>query len=433
MVKKIHLVPLGCPKAMTDAEEILANFVSFGFQNTVNAAEADLIIINTCSFIKEAKEEAISTIFEYADFPKAKIVVSGCLPQRYPGLSAKIPEVHAWLDSTNRADIKKIIDTLGFTTSNSSEQTFSGKRFPVERGCSAYLKLSEGCTRRCSFCSIPGFKGNLVSKKPDEIILEAEQLIKEGVREINLVSQDTSSYGSDLYGEDRSGKHLKELLKELLPIKNLLRLRIMYLYPKQLKTEFYEFMAEQPGICNYIDMPMQHCNREILKRMGRPGSSEDYYLELQKIRQIFPDVAIRSAFITGFPGETEQQHQELLKFIELCRFDWLGIFAYSREEGTIAATYKNRIHHMTSRKRKRELLLKYENARNTNTRLPKIQNVLLEENIGSNQWLGRSEFQAPEVDGCILVKNYCGQVGELVKVSICGESNDFDLEAEVIK
>lgn len=427
---KVHLVPLGCPKAMVDAEEILAGFVNCGFQNTCHATEADIIIINTCSFINDAKKEALQTIFEYEKAFPAKIVVAGCLAQRYPELVSKLPEVHGWLPKSKQTDIQNLIHQLGFRQTNNLEQTDLLSRIPVERNFAAYVKISEGCNRRCTFCSIPSFKGALASKSIEQIMTETESLIKTGVKEINLVSQDTCSYGQDIYGLNNNGEHLKALIKELLSIKDLYRLRLMYLYPSILPTSFYEFMAAQNKICRYIDMPMQHCNSDILQKMGRRGNRQVYYQEIQKLRQIFPHSAIRSAFISGFPDETEEQHQELLSFIAACQFDWLGVFGYSREENTVAANYTNMVHHRRIARRKRELLDKYRDVRPSYEHLPREQTVLLEEYLGNNQYLGRNEFQAPEVDGCVFVKNCSAQLGDMVRVTICGESNEFDLEAE---
>ncbi len=429
--KRVHMAHLGCAKNMVDSEIHLANFHKLGFESVEEPEEADLVIINTCGFIQSAKEQSIDTIFSMTGMKKAKVVVTGCLYQRYQDLSSQMPEVNGWLKSNTMEEVSQLILDLGFDIPKGEYFSNGYDRVLMENSSHAYLRIAEGCNKNCSFCSIPGFKGRMASRTIESLVSEANDLIHKGVRELNLVSQDTANYGSDIYGVAKGGGPLKTLLKELvaLPIH---RIRLLYLYPLWLNHDFFEFMASEPKICNYIDMPLQHASSKVLKAMKRPGSKAEYINEMQTIRSIFNgDVALRSTFIVGFPGEKDEDFQELKSFVQEVRFDWLGAFTYSQEESTSSHKLKNDVHHRTKQKRHKELISAYEQTRQTiPSPVGSIRNVLLEEEI-NGVWMGRSQYEAPEVDGVIYVNTSHGSVGKAMDVRIDAEL-EFDLEASEI-
>ncbi len=427
MNHKVHLAHLGCAKNMVDSEIFLAHFHRLGFSQTENPDDADLVLVNTCGFITAAKEQSIDTIFEHVEAKNRRVVVAGCLYQRYSNLPTEMPEVDGWLRTNRYKDVRTLIHKLGFATEGYSSTANQYERVLFEKNSHAYLRISEGCNKNCSFCSIPGFKGRMVSRTIDSLLEEAQRLIDKGVKEINIVSQDTCNYGVDLYGPGKGGKHFRTLLEKLTEL-NMERIRLLYLYPLWLDQHFYEFMAENPKICNYIDMPLQHSSRQVLKRMKRPGDGQRYLKELAIIRNIMPDVSIRTTLIVGFPGETEEDFKELTNFVESARFEWLGAFPYYREEETSAFDLKDQVHHKTKFRRQRQILETYHKSRNDlPTRIGQKHRVILEEEI-DGIWLARTYFQAPEVDGVVYVKNHDGYTGEIIDVTITGEL-DFDLEA----
>jgi ribosomal protein S12 methylthiotransferase len=428
-MKRIYLEPLGCPKNTVDAEILLADFSSYGFQSTDSPEDADLILVNTCSFIKSAKEESIQTILELAEQYEAPIVVTGCLSQRYPELHEQFPEVKGWLCENSPQAIEKLLKDLGYSPLRLVEKA---ARVPVERGISAYLKIAEGCNRHCAFCSIPNFKGELKSRQIDHLLSETESLLQQGIKEINVVAQDTASYGLDLWG-GRPGEHLDSLLKELSKTQ-IPRIRVLYLYPLVLPAKFYETLAENPKICNYIDMPFQHASGKLLKAMKRFGNASDYLAELNTIRSIFENkLAIRSAVITGFPGESEEDFKILKDFVRAARFDWFACFSYSKEEETDAFQMEPQVHHMTIKKRQRQIEEIYHEQRlERPSQVGETLQVLVEETTQEGVALARSEFQAPEIDGLIYLSQFKGKPGDIVKAKITAES-DFDQEAQIIE
>ena len=345
---KIFLSHLGCAKNMVDTEIFLSHFLKLGFVETESSAHADLILVNTCGFIGPAKEQSIDTIFHHIKNDQAKVVVAGCLYQRYNDLNQQMPEVDGWLKSNSYQEVRSLVESLGFHTTTWNSPFDPYERVLFEKGPHAYLRISEGCNKTCTFCAIPKFKGKMVSRTMDSLISETKGLIDKGIKEINVVSQDTCNYGVDIYGPGAGGNHLLELLKKLVNT-DIERIRLLYLYPLWLKEEFYEFMAKSPKVCNYIDMPLQHCNVEVLRAMKRPGSPQRYLDELSKIRSIIPNVSLRTTFLVGFPGETEAQFQELVSFVAQAKFDWMGAFSYSREESTNSYRLEGRVHHQIGR------------------------------------------------------------------------------------
>ncbi len=413
---------------MVDSEIFLSHFLRLGFEETEESDEADLVLINTCGFIQSAKEQSIDTILEHIKRKEVRVVVAGCLYQRYKSLSTQIPEVDGWLKNNQWEEVKSLVEGLGFQGKPVETPFDPYSRVLYEKGPHAYLRISEGCNKTCTFCAIPKFKGKMSSRTIESLVEESTNLIKKGIREINVVSQDTCNYGVDLYGSAAGGRHLMRLLKELEKL-DVARIRLLYLYPLWLSEEFYEYMAASDKICNYIDMPLQHSNREVLRAMKRPGDTGRYLKELQKIRSIIPDVSLRSTFLVGFPGETEEQFQELVSFVRNAGLEWMGAFTYSKEEGTTAFELSTRVHHKTRERRKRELIQAYEETRYKQpSRVGKSELVLMEEKIDGT-WIGRTQHQAPEVDGVTYVSLQSAQPGDYIPVTIKAEEG-FDLLAK---
>jgi len=428
---KIFLSHLGCAKNMVDSEIFLSHFLRLGFVETEVSDQADLVLINTCGFIQSAKEQSIDTIFQHIQNDKAKVLVAGCLYQRYETLKNQMPEVHGWLGSNSFEEVKSVVESLGFPTQPSYTPFDPYSRVLYEKGPHAYLRISEGCNKTCTFCAIPKFKGKMVSRSVESLVEEASRLVELGVKEINVVSQDTCNYGVDLYGPGSGGKHLLKLLRELEKTE-VERIRLLYLYPLWLNQEFYEYMAQSSKICKYIDMPLQHCNQEVLKKMKRPGGAKRYLEELKKIRAVIPGVSLRSTFLVGFPGETEEQFQELISFVKEAKFDWMGAFSYSREEGTGSFHMEEMVHHRTRERRRRALIQAYETTREElPSRIGRSEMVLIEENT-DGLCLGRTQHQAPEVDGVTYIADGAFTPGEYLKAIITHEEG-FDLRAKIIQ
>ena len=427
MNHKVHVAHLGCAKNMVDSEIFLAHFNRLGFSRTEDPSEADLVLVNTCGFITAAKEQSIDTIFEHVEAKNRRVVVSGCLYQRYSNLPEQIPEVDGWLRTNSYKDVRSLIQKLGFNTDGYSSTANQYERVLLEKNSHAYLRISEGCNKNCAFCSIPGFKGRMVSRTIESLLEEAQRLIDSGIKEINIVSQDTCNYGVDIYGPGKGGKHFRTLLEKLTEL-DIERIRLLYLYPLWLDETFYEFMAANSKICNYIDMPLQHASKDVLKRMKRPGDGARYLQELSKIRSIMPDVSLRTTLIVGFPGETEDNFKELKDFVKEAKFEWLGAFPYYREESTTAYNLDEQIHHKTKFRRQRQIIETYHQTRQElPNRIGETHKAIIEEEI-DGIWLARTYFQAPEVDGVVYLKNFTGKTGDVLDVTINNEL-DFDLEA----
>ena len=438
----ILFVSLGCDKNLVDSETMLALLQSHGYQITNEEAEADIAVVNTCCFIHDAKEESIQTILELAQLKQTAglkaLVVTGCLAQRYrEELLKEIPEIDAIMGAVNPDDI---VSVVGQAVDGSQVMCYKDLQYLpshltdrlVTTGTAmAYLKIAEGCSKRCTYCIIPYLRGNYRSIPMEEILNSAEKLVAEGYQELVLVAQETTVYGTDLYGE----KRLPELLKELCKLDGLRWIRLLYCYPEEITDELIQTMAQQEKICRYIDMPIQHSEDAILKAMGRKTTKAQIVETVNRLRQAMPDIAIRTTLISGFPGETEEQHQALLDFVDRMEFERLGVFTYSPEEGTKAAAFPDQIEESVKERRRDELMalqqeISYEHNQDMIGRQLEvlIEGYLYEDHV----YIGRSYREAPDVDGYIFVSAQEEIIsGEIVTVRIT-DANEYDLIGEVI-
>lgn len=430
-MKKIALISHGCAKNLIDSELILGILAQNGYEITLNEDETDTVIINTCSFICDAERESIHSILEMAEKGK-KIIVTGCLSQKHPEeLKKEIPEICAVIGTT---DFTKIIDVLKKVEQNNYVKEVSSspvyiypenvERQQITMGASSYIKIADGCNYRCGYCIIPSLRGNYHSRKIEDIVKEAKSLVKKGVTEIILVAQDTSSYGIDLYKKPA----LPELLKELNKIENLSWIRIMYAYPTMMTDELLYTIKECDKVVKYIDIPLQHSHPEILKLMNRPAN--DYRKMINHIREILPEVSIRTTFIVGYPGETEIHFNHLKEFIREMKFDRAGVFCYSREKGTSSYSMKNQVPKRVAKLRYNELMeiqqeISY--ARNKNF-VGKILPCIIECYSDEGEVIARTRYDAPEIDGVVNIKTRKHVVpGDIEQVKITGAS-EYDLE-----
>ena len=360
---KVMFVSLGCDKNLVDTENMLGILNDRGFTFTDDEMEAEVIAVNTCCFIHDAKQESINTILEMAEHKKdgkCKIlIVTGCLAHRYQDeITKEIPEVDAFIGTSSYDKIADVIEAvLDGRTYNSIEDTdrlplVRSKRVVTTGGYYEYLKIAEGCDKHCTYCIIPKLRGPYRSVPMEELIAEAKTMAEQGVKELVLVAQETTIYGIDLYG--KPSLHL--LLKELCKIQELYWIRILYCYPEDIYPELVQTMKEEPKVCHYLDLPIQHANDEILRRMGRRTSKQELIDKIDFLRSEMPDITLRTTLITGFPGETKEQHKELLEFINDMEFDRLGVFTYSPEEGTPAATMEHQIDEEVKLDRQAELM-----------------------------------------------------------------------------
>lgn len=444
---KVSLINLGCAKNEVDSEEMLGLLQRDGYAIETShdashvSADADVIVINTCGFIEAAKEESINTILEALQRKERgeikKVVVAGCLAQRYGReLAAEMPEVDTFLGTGQHGSIGAVVgDSL-----IRPEQLLQVAEKPHHRWLdvptrarigapwTAYLKLSEGCDHACTFCAIPSFRGRHVSKPFERILEEAAQLAAQGVRELNLIAQDSTQYGYDLYGKMR----LPELLRELAQIIDLHWIRLFYCYPSRVNRGVIEAIATTPKVCHYIDMPLQHADNAMLRAMRRPMSYEGYLKLLADFRQAAPDVSIRTTFIVGFPGETKEQFATLERFVEEARFDRVGVFEYSVEDGTPSANIEPKVPSRTKRARKERLMAQQQaislecNAKWVGRELE----VLVEGRspLDPTMATGRSFRDAPEIDGKVYVKGCAARPGTFVKTRVV-EARPYDLVA----
>lgn len=407
----IAMVSLGCAKNQVDAERMLALIEDAGHKIINSGDNPDIVIINTCGFIQSAKEEAIATILEFANLKSQglikKIVVTGCLAQRYKSEVGKLlPEADAVVGIGSNGDIVKILEKIQNeyieSFGENTAMPLSGKRFNM-RSPFAYLKISDGCNHKCTYCAIPEIRGKYRSAPIEELIAEAEKLAENGATEIIVVAQDTTSYGIDLYKKPK----LTELLKELVKIEKIHWIRVLYTYPERITDELLELIAKEKKIVKYLDIPIQHCNSEILKRMARTGNRESLTALIEKIRKIIPDITLRTSLITGFPGETEKQFEELTEFVKEMEFDRLGCFAYSQEENTPAAEFDNQIEDEIKIKRAEiieDIQSRILDKKNEN-KIGKVFEVLVEgeDDETDGYYYGRTYADAPEVDCRILI------------------------------
>lgn len=438
----ILFISLGCDKNLVDSEVMLGLLASRGYQMTDDEYEADVIVINTCCFIHDAKEESVQTILEMAEHKKdgklKSLIVTGCLAQRYKEeIVEEIPEVNAILGTTSYDEILEAVDeSLEGKVSIKMRDIdalplVDTKRLVSTGGHFAYLKIAEGCDKHCTYCIIPKIRGNFRSVPMERLIDEAKQLVEQGVKEVILVAQETTVYGQDIYGE----KSLPKLLKELCKISGLYWIRIMYCYPEEITDELIQVIKEEPKVCHYLDLPIQHSSDDILKRMGRRTSHQQLVDTIQKLRTEIPDIALRTSLITGFPGETEEQHEALKDFVDEMEFDRLGCFTYSPEENTPAATMPDQIAEEVKEDRQAEIMeLQQEIAFDlADDMIGREVLVLIEGKVvDENAYVGRTYRDAPNVDGLIFVNTEAELIsGDFVKVKVTG-ALDYDLIGEVI-
>lgn len=434
---KILFISLGCDKNLVDTEVMLGMLASRGYEMTNDEQEADIIVINTCCFIHDAKEESIQNILDMAEYKKngsAKaLIVTGCMAERYrQEILDEIPEVDEVLGTTA---YDRILDAVDAALAGQHEVMTANldalplpetKRLVTTGGHFAYLKIAEGCDKHCTYCIIPKIRGNFRSVPMERLLKEAQDLAEQGVKELILVAQETTLYGKDLYGE----KSLPKLLRELCKISGIRWIRILYCYPEEITDELIQVMKEEPKICHYLDLPIQHANDTILKRMGRRTSKQELIDIVQKLRKEIPDICLRTTLITGFPGETQEQHEEVMEFIDILEFDRLGAFTYSPEEDTPAATFEDQIEEEVKEDRQADIMelqqeIAFDKAEDMIGRevLVMIEGKVADENA----YVGRTYRDAPNVDGLIFINTDVELIsGDFAKVKVTG-ALDYDL------
>lgn len=441
MSKKVAIVSLGCPKNQIDAEMMLKKLSDAGYTIVGEAMNADIVIVNTCGFIEDAKKEAIDSILEMADLKEdgciEKILVTGCLAQRYgEDILKEFPEVNGVIGIGANGDIVDACEKLysRFTYSSfpcNEELPLEGERVLSTPPYTAYLKIAEGCSNCCSYCAIPSIRGKFRSREMDSIVSEAKTLAEGGVKELIVVAQDTTKYGEDLYGEYK----LPELLGELNKIDGIEWIRLLYCYPDKVTDELVTAIAENEKVCNYIDIPMQHVNGDVLKSMNRPGDRESLTALVEKLRERIPDIVIRTTFITGFPGETEEAFTELSEFVNEMKLDRVGCFAYSREEGTLAYDFPDQIETEVASQRA-EIIMEQQFSIADNKLdeyIGKTLDVLVEGyDPYTDSYYGRTYMDAPEIDNMVvLTSGYRIDDGDIVPVEIINKE-EYTLIGEAV-
>ncbi len=433
------MISLGCPKNQVDGEIMLNKLKENNFTVVQNIEDSDVMIVNTCGFIEDAKKEAIETILEVSEYKKAglisALVVTGCLAERYQDeIINEIPEVDAVIGIGANADIVKTCQKalVGIVTQNYPNKCF----LPLddERTLStpphwAYLKLSDGCNNKCSYCAIPLIRGQYRERKIESILNEAKQLAANGVKELILIAQDTTKYGIELYGEYK----LAYLLRELCKIEGIKWIRIFYCYPDRVTDELIEVIASEEKVCSYIDIPLQHCSESVLKSMNRNGSYNSLKTLLSKMKSRIPDLSLRTTFMVGFPGETEKDFEELCSFVKDIKFDKMGCFTYSPEEDTPAFEYKNQIDEDVKKHRAEILMdIQYSITEEANkSRVGNIYEVVIDE-VNDRKYIGRSYLDSPEIDcGIFFTSDKRYNVGDFVKVKVT-DFDGYDLIGECI-
>jgi ribosomal protein S12 methylthiotransferase len=438
----IYFISLGCDKNLVDSENMLGMLQENGYRITDEAKEADIIVINTCCFIHDAKQESIETILEMAEYKKTgslkTLIVTGCLAQRYKEeILKEIPEVDALLGTSGIDEIINLVEkTKGGEKPTCFEELdrlpkLNSKRILSSGTNSTYLKIAEGCDKHCTYCIIPQIRGNYRSVPMEELVAEAKYLADQGVKELILIAQETTLYGKDIYGE----KSLPKLLKEICRIDGIEWVRIMYCYPEEITDELLETMKQEPKICHYLDIPIQHASDRILKLMGRLTSKEDLINIITKLREKLPDIVLRTTLITGFPTETEEEHEELVEFVKQMKFERLGVFTYSKEEDTPAAKLKPQIKAGIKKQRQKEIMeLQQEIVFDRTAKLSgNHYQVLIEGRITEeeNVYIGRTYMDAPSVDGYLFLTSDRELIsGELVTVKVTG-ARGYDLIGEL--
>lgn len=438
---KLLFISLGCDKNLVDTEVMLGLLNKRGFTFTDDENEADVIAINTCCFINDAKQESIDTILEMAELKKTgkckALIVSGCLAQRYKQeIIDEIPEVDAII-GTSAYDkiaeaINNVLDGKGFAKFDDLDRlpAVSEKRVITTGGYYEYLKIAEGCDKHCTYCIIPKIRGNFRSVPMEQLVEEAKDLVAQGVKELILVAQETTLYGVDLYGK----KSLPKLLHELGKIEDLKWIRILYCYPEEITDELIQAIKNEPKVCHYLDMPIQHASDAVLKRMGRRTNRQELIDIIGKLRKEIPDIALRTTLITGFPGETHEQHEEVLEFVDTMEFDRLGAFTYSPEENTPAAEMEDQIEEQVKEDR-RDAIMELQqdvSADKSAGMVGKTLEVMIEGKVADeNVYVGRTYMDAPNVDGFIFVNTDEELMsGDFVPVKVTG-AMEYDLIGEI--
>ncbi len=421
-MKQYYLLSLGCPKNLVDSERMAALAQRGGWRATTDPAAADLLLVNTCGFIREAKEESIDAILELAEHKKqgAQLVATGCLVQRY-------------FDEIELPEADHLVRLKDFSTLAAlfgAEQADAG-RVLLTPPHTAYLRISDGCDNRCAYCAIPIIRGPLVSEPMDALVREARGLAGRGVRELIITAQDTAQYGKDTHGRSL----LPELLRQLHDIAGLHWLRLMYLHPAHVSEELLQTIAELPKVLHYLDIPIQHCNDAVLRGMGRPIDRAATERLLARIREVLPDVALRTTLLVGFPGETPEAFRELKAFVQAQRFERLGVFAYSPEDGTPAANMKGGVPPRTAQRRKDAIMAMQQEISQEWLESKVGQTVeVLVERVGAEQGIaleGRATFDAPDIDGTVFLTEGSAKPGDFVRVEIT-DAWEYDLVGRMV-
>ena len=458
-MKNVLFVSLGCDKNLVDSEKMLGLLNEAGYRVAQEESEADAIVVNTCCFIHDAKEESVETILEMAEWKKKgrlkALIVTGCMAQRYQDeIQQEIPEVDAVIGTTGYTEIVPILDEILAETEASQEEaaveepkeksfvnccpsidllpaSLADKRVVTTGGYTAYLKIAEGCNKRCTYCIIPYIRGHYRSFPMEDLLEEARKLAEGGVKELILIAQETTVYGMDCYGR----KALPELLTKLCEIEGIEWIRILYCYPEEITDELIAVMKKEKKICHYLDIPIQHSEDTILKRMGRRTNRAELVSLVEKLRKEIPDIVLRTTLITGFPGETEEEFKNMVDFVDSMEFDRLGVFPYSAEEGTKAAEMDGQITEEVKESRRDEIMaLQQEiSADKAASRIDDEMSVLIEGYLYEDDiYIGRTYMDAPKVDGNVFVRAEEELIsGDIVPVRITG-ANEYDLMGDVI-
>lgn len=442
-MEKILFISLGCDKNLVDTEKMLGILSHGGYQFTDEEREADIIIINTCCFIGDAKEESIQSILEMAQYKECgkckALIVTGCLAERYKEeIMTELPEVDGILGI---ASWDKIIEVVEDAIKKNKPQCFvdknvlpksTNRRILTTGGHYAYLKIAEGCNKHCTYCIIPKIRGNYRSVPMEELVAEAETLAEQGVKELILVAQETTIYGVDLYGK----KSLPELIQKLALVAGIQWIRIQYCYPEEITDELIQVIKEEPKVCHYLDIPIQHASDRILKRMGRRTNRKQLEAMIDKLRTEIPDIALRTTLIAGFPGETDKDHEKVLDFVDRMEFERLGVFAYSAEEDTPAALMPNQVPEEVKEERRDEIMelqqeIAFEQCEN---QIGRIVEVMIEGKVADeNAYVGRTYMDAPGVDGYIFIQSPDEYMsGTFVMAKVIGAS-EYDLIGEIVE
>lgn len=440
---KILFISLGCDKNLVDSEQMLGLLGERGYEFTDDETQAEIIVINTCCFIHDAKEESINTILEMAEYKNSgkckALIVTGCLAQRYyEEIQTEIPEVDAILGTTAFDEIAEAVEkVLGGQHENIRKDIHTltylkGHRTVTTGGHFAYLKIAEGCDKHCTYCIIPKIRGDFRSVPMEDLLSDARTLAEQGVKELILVAQETTVYGTDLYGE----KHLPELLRELCKIKGFVWIRLLYCYPEEITDELIQVIKEEKKICHYLDLPIQHASDSILKRMGRRTSQSELREIVGKLRKAIPDICLRTTLITGFPGETTEDHETVMQFVDEMEFDRLGVFPYSPEEDTPAASFPNQIEEETKNVWRDDLMeLQQEIAfEKAEAMVGRELYVFVEGKVADeNAYVARTYKDAPNVDGYLFVHTDMElMTGDFIKVKVTG-AYEYDLIGEPVE